>query len=208
MNKALKSEKLNPLHSLLKSSFIYSCVQSFLTKKGTPEFIYKSFAAIEENEKILDLGCGPAKMRKFIIAKEFVGMDFNESHIQEAKKHHPRDTFLCDDIVRHKFDPTMKFDKILMIGVLHHLNDTEVVQVLSSCYNILKNDGKIFTVDPLFESEQNPIAKTLAKWDQGNFVRRKEQYIDLAKPLYKNVTTEVKRDLLRLPYSHFLMTCS
>jgi len=199
------SEKLNPIHRLLKSPFVYSLTKNFLLKKGTSEFLYRDFPKFSQEDKVLDLGCGPAKIRKWIKAKHYVGIDFNPAHIKEAKMNCPNDTFICDDIASHSFNDDVKFDKILMMGVLHHLNDQEATNVLSACQKLLAEDGKIIALDPLFERGQNPIAKLLAKLDQGNFVRTREEYLKLAQAYFSRVEVVVKTDLLRLPYTHHIM---
>ena len=200
----MRNEKLNPIHYLLKKPIVYDIVQGLLNKKKCNDVVFTDFVDVQPSDRILDFGCGSARYRKHIPTQHYVGIDFNQAHIDNACELYPDDTFICGNIVDYQQD-LGQFDKILMMGVLHHLSDDEVKTVLSACKRFLKPGGKLYAVDPVYEQKQNPIAVLLNKLDQGNHVRFADHYQQLATTAFTDIKIEIRRDLLRLPYSRHLM---
>lgn len=203
----MQNEKLNPIHHLLKNPIIYDTLQSCLNYNARNNAIFSDYFAIRPTDRILDFGCGPARYRKHIPTQHYTGIDFNPAHIAHARELHPNDTFICGDITQ-KVDELGRFDKILMMGVLHHLSDDEVDTVLQACRHLLKPGGTINTADPVYEEKQNPIARLLNKLDQGNHVRYSDHYQALLKKHFETLDVVIRRDLLRLPYSRQFMIAS
>ena len=203
----MNAEKKNPLHMLLKLPTIYSAIQSLLSKANANAILYGEIISANSDDKILDLGCGPASHRRYLKAGRYTGVDFNPKHIEQAKTNHPGDEFIVADIDDFLSRETRRFDKILLIGVLHHLDDAKAEAVIAKCRDRLAPDGKVFTLDPLFERRQNPIAFLLAKLDQGNYVRCAEGYQRLARAHFGQARAQVRRDLARVPYSIYIMSC-
>jgi hypothetical protein len=52
------------------------------------------------------------------------------------------------------------------------------------------------------------MARFLISKDRGQNIRSPEGYQSLARPFFKEQITEIKNDLLRIPYTHFIMECS
>jgi hypothetical protein len=44
--------------------------------------------------------------------------------------------------------------------------------------------------------------------DRGRYVRSPESYQRLAAAVFPHVQTTIREDLLRIPYTHFIMSCS
>ncbi|RKZ63742.1 MAG: class I SAM-dependent methyltransferase, partial [Candidatus Parabeggiatoa sp. nov. 3] len=43
--------------------------------------------------------------------------------------------------------------------------------------------------------------------DRGQNVRTQEGYLELASQVFSNITTDIRHDLLRIPYTHFILEC-
>ena len=50
-----------------------------------------------------------------------------------------------------------KFDHVLLLGILHHLNDAEVNALMLLLKKTLKKKGNIITVDNIFSKKQREI---------------------------------------------------
>ena len=66
----------------------------------------------------------------------------------------------------------------------------------------------MFTNDPCLMPGQSRIARAVIQRDRGMNVRSPEGYRALAEPYFGEVRADVRHDLLRIPYSHALLTCA
>jgi len=101
-----------------------------------------------------------------------------------------------------------QFDVVIAIGVLHHLDDGEARTLFSGAAKVMKPGGRLVTLDGTFEACQSPVARLLLKMDRGNFVRKTEDYILLAREHFLEVEPVVVHDLLSIPYTHLIMTAT
>ncbi len=94
----------------------------------------------------------------------------------------------------------------MAVGVLHHLDDEAVLQLLELAKSALKDGGRLVTLDPCFDKDQNPIARYLVSKDRGQNVRSADQYHELGCNVFEQVTGEVKHRSW-IPYTHWIMEC-
>lgn len=78
-------------------------------------------------ENIIELGCGAGANSQYLkkYCRNYIGIDYSEELIKIADSIYSDNgiTFRSSDIL--SFDPVMKYDLVLLIGVLHHLTDLE-----------------------------------------------------------------------------------
>ncbi|PLX22051.1 hypothetical protein C0584_00800 [Candidatus Parcubacteria bacterium] len=107
---------------------------------------------VEENSKILDLGCGNGRLLRAFDSKnlEYFGIDQSESLIEEAMKQFPNDHFLVGDILDlskidlKKNKLPKKFNFIFSIAVLQHIpGKKKRIEFLRTLKNYLEPDGVI-----------------------------------------------------------------
>lgn len=98
---------------------------------------------IEEKSKVLDLACGIGRWSDALDTKKisYCGIDFSEELISIAneRSNNPNATFLSGNLIDLdkillKSDIT-HFDRILMIGILVYLNDSDLISVLHHVEN-------------------------------------------------------------------------
>jgi tRNA (uracil-5-)-methyltransferase TRM9 len=98
--------------------------------------------------KVLDLGCGNGRLLSVLkdSAKDFdyLGVDFSEQLINQAKKQWPDYKFQLSDMQAIDF-PAQSFDCVVMIASFHHLyTKKERVYLLQKINTILKPGGILF----------------------------------------------------------------
>ena len=103
------------------------------------------------------------------------------------------------------FSFSEQFDAVMALGVLHHLDDGEVAELMRKAERHLRPGGRLITVDPCFVEGQGIIAKTLAEQDRGKFVRAPDEYQAAAQRVFSKTEMAVRSDLLRLPYTHTII---
>ena len=101
-----------------------------------------------------------------------------------------------------------KFDTILAIGVLHHLDDEQVQALFRAAGSMLAAGGRIATIDPVFVFSQSQIARWIISKDRGRYVRLGDEYRLLATPYFDTIESYRRDDLYRIPYSHSILICS
>ena len=158
--------------------------------------------------RVLDIGCGPGNTVPYFPSVEYTGVDMSAKYIEAARKRFPSATFICQPLNRYTLRKREYFDVVLALGILHHLDDAEAHQLFDVAFKALKPDGRLVTFDGVFTERQSWIARCLLNRDRGRFVRDRESYVRIASGVFANVLSVVRNDLLRVPYTHVIMTCT
>lgn len=111
----------------------------------TYDFVCNSI--IKKKAKILDIGCGPGNITKYLLAKrpdfDIYGIDIAPNMIELAKKNNPTANFSIMDC-RKISTLTTKFDGIICGFCLPYLSQTESAKLVADCNNLLNENGLIY----------------------------------------------------------------
>jgi methionine biosynthesis protein MetW len=113
------------------------------------EFVEKKFnlvsKLITKNSKILDIGCGNAKIKNFLDNPDYFAVEGNETAVKELmrEKINVKLVDLNKDELPFKKE---KFDFILLLDVLEHVANPE--KLLSEAKEKLNSTGKIIITMP------------------------------------------------------------
>jgi SAM-dependent methyltransferase len=204
------SEITHGLRAVLSYSKIYDLFQGIMGARKGRSIFSAGYIRAQEGDRVLDIGCGTAEARDFLPAVEYYGFDPNPKYIRTAQKRLrdvPGCTFLCATVDEAVLGTLPKFDIVLALGVLHHLDDEAVVRLAKLAKGALKEKGRLILVDPCFVEGQSPVARFFARLDRGQHVRDVKGYRDLMNTAFGVVTTEIRNDLIRFPYTHLIMEC-
>lgn len=200
------SQKNKGIYSLLSNTFFYSLVQRIMSATSFREKIVKKYIT-KNNIKVLDIGCGPAEILNALPRINYYGFDINPLYINSAKKkYESRGKFFCKKFTIKDTKRLPKFDYVLLLGILHHLNDQELNVLMKNIKKVLKKRGKIITLDNIFIKSQNLIAKFLIVLDKGNNVRSKNGYLSVLKKHFKKIKSKVHHQKF-IPYTWFVTIC-
>jgi len=160
-------------------------------------------------DKVLDIGCGPADVLNYLPQVDYTGLDHSPEYIDSAvARFGSRGRFLCNDVSLAALEQEQgTFNLALATGVIHHLNDQQAADLFALARRALRPDGRLITFDGCFEPEQPSIAKWMLNNDRGKFVRTRPEYERLASAAFPKVECHLRRDLLRIPYTHLIMLC-
>ena len=97
---------------------------------------------------------------------------------------------------------------IMMNGLIHHLDDSEVINILSVAKSTLKDTGSIVGIDGCYKNNQDIISLWMLDNDRGKFVRNRIEYELLYKKVFNNIFMELRNDISYFPYSYLIWKLS
>lgn len=157
--------------------------------------------------RVLDIGCGPADLLAHLPGVDYVGFDLNADYIQAAQKRFGRRGRFFQEELRADTNLELgSFDRIVAVGLLHHLDDGAARKLFQIARERLHPGGRLITVDCCWADGQHPLARWLISRDRGQNVRNLEGYRKLALTQFSQVEATVRHNLLHIPYSHTLLS--
>ncbi|NWF39431.1 class I SAM-dependent methyltransferase [Mariprofundus sp. NF] len=195
------------IRSILSHPAIYNFTQNFLGVRKARRLLVRDFFPKDKGLRILDIGCGTAEILEFLPEDiHYVGFDASPEYIEQARSRFGhRGKFFADLVNSAHLDHLGKFDVVLAFGVLHHLDDPEASTLFDIAAQALDQDGQVITVDPCFAPGQSSIAHWLIAHDRGQDVRDEKGYTELASAHFGDISSTLRHDLLRVPYTYQIM---
>src|SRR5579884_2353919 len=124
--------------------------QFFFNVIGAPErsrILVRDYIHPQPGDRILEIGCGPGTIVPYLPETEYVGFDLSEEYIEQARRKFPRAKFVCERVSQYTLPQRQYFDVVLALGIVHHLDDSEALQLFSISREALKPGGKLVTLD-------------------------------------------------------------
>ncbi len=195
------------IRSVLSSPWVYDVFQDIMgAKKVRLDLVHKHIQA-KEGFRILDIGCGTARILDYLPTVEYYGFDPSQRYIDQAvQRYGSRGKFNCSMLEQAVVSDLGPFDVVIATGLLHHLDDKQAKQLLRLSYSALKEGGRLVTNDPCHDLVQNPISRYLVNRDRGQNVRSPDEYSNLAKSVFPETSRHV-RHWAFIPYTRCSMVC-
>jgi len=201
------SQLTSGIRAILSSPQFYELFQklmgiNYIRSEFVREFI-NPFPAC----RILDIGCGPARILDYLPDCQYYGFDPSRKYIDDAiLRYGKRGHFHCSLVEKATIDHLELFDIVIAVGVLHHLDDDQSLRLLRLAKSALRDSGKLITIDPVFVEAQNVVSRFLINRDRGLNVRSSQEYFELAHSVFFDIQAEVKHRFW-VPYTQYIMTC-
>ena len=176
---------------------------------GADRLRYRCFAQLElsPGDAVVDVGCGPAYYLDRLPEQiRYHGFDTEPRYIEWARKRWgERGSFHLGRFDEEQAAALHPVAAVLLLGVLHHLSDTEATDLLGLVAQALSPSGQVVAVDTCVEPEQGKISRWMSTHDRGEYVREPEAFVELARQRFENVEGMVLSNLTRIPSSHWMM---
>lgn len=197
------------IRAVLQTPFVYSLFGWLTGGKRGRTILVRDYIRPQSGDHILDIGCGPADLLPFLPDINYIGFDISPDYINAARKRFgDRATFICEPVTTATLPKQEYFDLVLAIGILHHLNDAEAIQLFHLAHTALRPGGRLITFDGVYVTGQSPIARWIISKDRGQNVRTTEGYLQLAQPVFDRISVNINHKLLRIPYTHLILECT
>ena len=195
------------IRSLLGKPWVYDALQNLMGAIKAREKLVREWIKPFPGCRILDIGCGTAKILDHLQEVEYYGFDLSEEYIENAQERYgDLGNFKCAEVSDAILDDLPKFDIVMSIGVLHHLDDRDSVRLLQLAYAAMKPGARLITVDPCFTRDMNCMSRFLVSQDRGKNVRDENGYGELANRIFKEIKINIKHTTW-IPYTHCIMQC-
>lgn len=192
--------------STLQNAQMYIGLQKVI---GADRLRYRCIEMLDPQpeETLLDVGCGPAYYLDSMPELEYYGFDTCEPYIEWARSRFGgRATFHLGIFGPERAREVPEVDKVMLMGLLHHLDDDEVHALFDAVRSVLKPDGRVVTLDTCFHESQNSFRRWMARNDRGQYVRYPDAFAELAEPHFGRIEGLLMTDVCRIPSTYYVMT--
>lgn len=198
------------VRSVLSIAFAYDLLQDLLGARHSRQRIVEEYLRLLPGQKLLDVGCGTGAILEFLpVDVRYVGVDLSENYIASARgRYGDRGEFLCRDVASLPVQEAGTVDVALAVGLLHHLDDSQVDGLLEAIARLLEPRGRLVSIDPCYDPAQSAAARFMISRDRGQNVRSGEGYRALASRHFDHARLTVRHDLGRIPYTHAILECA
>jgi SAM-dependent methyltransferase len=204
-----EGQPTNGLRSVLSAPALYSLTQRLVGARRSRRLLVARHIRPTVGERVLDIGCGPGELLDALPPVDYLGFDLNPRSVDAARRRRgDRGRFECVDVREADLSSEAPFDLVLAVGLLHHIDDDGVHQLLDRAASALADGGRLVTFDGVFVPAQPRLAGWLLERDRGQHVRTVDGYMRPASDHFATVTPAVSLDFLCVPYTHLVIEAS
>jgi SAM-dependent methyltransferase len=202
------AEVTTGLRGLLARPKLYIALQRLMGPEKDWRSFVETYIRPRPGDRVLDVGCGPGELLRYMPNVTYVGFDPNPVYIERAQRTFgERATFFAKYYQESDVARLPPFDLAVLSAVLHHMDDDEARHLFELLRRSLKPGGRVVTLDNVFVPNQNPIARLLISMDRGRNVRDSEGYRALARDFFERIDGVVVTKAFP-PYTYYIMTLS
>jgi SAM-dependent methyltransferase len=194
--------------SLLDYPATYILSQRILGADKARSLSIDALAPVAGN-RILDVGCGPAYYLDRLPACAYHGFDTDPGYIAYARRRFgDRGHFYDEPFTEEHRRALPPFDRVMLMGLLHHLDDGACDALLDLIARSLAPGARVVTLDTVLFPGQSTLSRLLAKNDRGDFVRYPEGFSAIGRRHFRSIEERIMGDTLRMSSAHFMMILS
>lgn len=200
-------ERTHGLRMILSTPIVYGTFQRLVGARRLCAVLAERHIRASPGARILDVGCGRGDILEALPEVDYVGVDTNRRYIESARaRHGRRGRFLRADASDDSVIASEgRFEIVLAIGILHHLDDDDVHGLMRLAASKLAEGGRLVTLDGVLVPGQPRLVRWMLERDRGECVRTEEGYRRLAEAHFHEVEATVSGEFLHIPSSHLVM---
>ena len=201
------------LRRILSVGGIYALVQSLAGANRARSWLAERFWRANVDTKVVDAGCGTGEVLDFLPRDvHYVGFDLSAPYIARAQAQYgARGEFMVGTATHFLTRPDPRLanaDLVLCNGLLHHLDDHEVLDVFALAARVLKPTGRMVCLEPTTLAYQLRSSRWIMAQDRGKNIRSEQEWKLLVARAFPTFETHILTGLYRIPYTHIVIECS
>ena len=200
------------LRRVLANPRVYDRFQSTVGAYRARTDVLRQYGRVQPGDTVVDIGCGTGHILEDLpMRMSYYGYDLSADYIRQARaRYGGRASFECADVSAFTVGPRRgTADVVLALGVIHHLDDAQVEELVTTAHELLRPGGRLVTMDTAYDDGQSRMSRYLVSKDRGQNVRTAAQYQHLAAARFgSEVTVDVRHDLLRIPFALVILECT
>ncbi len=137
---------------------------------------------------VVDLGCGTGQHCRKFVEELYIGVDLSFDYLKAAWKSNRGHHWCQADAMRLPLRDH-SIQKVVVSGLLHHLDDPSVLEVLSEAARILDHGGLLVVWEDIPTVVRwNLVGRVVHRFDLGHHIRRAEGYGALLSRSFKVIS--------------------
>ena len=202
------TQNTSGLYKVLSSATVYSLFQNLVGANRLRKCFVEQHVLAQSGDRVLDIGCGTGAILALLAEVDYTGYDPSAAYIHKAREmYFDRGVFFVGEVGSTSMAMSGRFDIVLAMGVLHHLDDDQALQLFCTAHEVLAPGGRLISIDPVFAPGQHPLAKWMIRRDRGKNVRTESELLRIAARQFSETKAMLRSDLLRIPYTHIVLEC-
>lgn len=190
------------IEAIFDIPIVFELWQKFVKKREYHHLLSQKLFS-NNRETIIDFGCGTGQQAAERTYLHYYGIDPLEKCIKKAqKKYHKFEnvTFILGNQRSLADKENLQAELFIGLGVLHHMPDQAVKELLANMKNVIVSNGRAFFLEPVYFQNQRKLAKRIIGLDRGAFPRSVAEYKKLLDDDLFRIEVEIHTNLFRIPY--------
>lgn len=185
----------------LKVPFLYNLFQDAIGGNALRRSFIESHVRAKAGDKVIDIGCGPAEILRWLPDVDYLGFDVNPACIASAERTHTgKGTFVVGDAKALWHDSRFRdADVVIGLGILHHLGDDEAEHCIRFAHRALKQGSDSCVLTHARSRTRDFFPDTLCPRIEGRIFEKSKCTVSLRRVFSKTWDAWVDTKPLRIP---------
>ena len=191
------------VYAPLRSAGLYNLLQRFVGGDRDRAHFVRTHVTFRLDEKVVDAGCGTGSALEFLPAVNYFGFDPNPDYIRVARSRYgSRGEFFCGDASSPRVQELAQgADGFLSLGVLHHLSDEQIAEILRLARACLRPSGRFIFYEPCFSANDDWVGRIFMRLDRGGNIKTDQAWRALVSEYFATVEEHIRRPVYLFRYT-------
>jgi SAM-dependent methyltransferase len=191
------------VYAPLRLPRFYNLVQRLVGGGRDRAAFVRTHVAFRSDEKVVDAGCGTGGAFEFLPLVNYFGFDPNPEYIRVAQSRYgSRGEFFCGDASSPRVrELAQGADVFLSLGVLHHLTDQQIDEILGLARACLRPGGRFIFYEPCFSANDDCVGRMFMRLDRGGNIKTDQAWRALLSEYFATVEEHIRRPVYLFRYT-------